>query len=150
MNFRRAPKSHHGSTDVNLNLTPLVDVVLQLVMFFMVTTQFAVLPGLKLILPAVDPEARVQVQKAERLEITLTAAGDLFFENQPVTVKSLPRYLERSGARGGEVVIVVSADETVPYGRVIKIMDTLRQGGYNRVVFAARPEPRGENNVERQ
>ncbi len=141
MNFRKSRKGL--GTDVNLNMTPLVDVVLQLVLFFMVTTQFAVLPGLKLILPGIDPEARVQVQKTERLDITLTAAGDLYFEEQPTTLKNLARHLERTGASGNEVVIVVSADQQVPYGRVIKVMDTLRLGGFNRVVFAARPETDG-------
>ncbi len=134
MNFRKSLKQR--SPDINL--TPLVDVVLQLVLFFMVTTQFAVLPGLKLVLPGINSEAKVRVEATERLEISLTSSGDLYFEDQPTTIKNLPRYLERTGARGAEVIIVVSADENVPYGKVVQIMDTLRENNFNRVVFAAR------------
>ncbi|MDR1045245.1 MAG: biopolymer transporter ExbD [Candidatus Adiutrix sp.] len=136
MNFRKGLKVRPA----DINMTPLVDVVLLLVLFFMVTAQFEILPGLKLALPGVDPEARVRVQSAERLEVTATASGDLYFEGQPTTLHNLPLHLDRTGAEGSEVVIVVSADEAVPYGRIIKIMDTLRLEGFSRVVFAARPE----------
>lgn len=140
MNFRRNTKQRNP----DINLTPLVDVVLLLVLFFMVTAQFSVLPGLKLALPGVDPSSRVEVRHEERLEITLTAAGDLFFEDQPTTIKNLPLHLERTGASGNDAVIVVTADREVSYGRIIKIMDTLRLEGFNRVVFAASPEKPGE------
>lgn len=133
MNFRKNIKYHTP----DINLTPLVDVVLLLVLFFMVTAQFSILPGLKLALPGIDPNARVQVKPGERLEITVTAAGDVYFEEQPTTIKNLPHHLGRTGAAGSEVVIVVKADRSVPYGQIIKIMDTLRLEGYNRVVFAA-------------
>ena len=136
MNFRKTGRAKPP----DINLTPLVDVVLLLVLFFMVTAQFSILPGLKLVLPGVGPEAQVKVEATERLEITVTAEGDLYFEDQPTTLANLALHLERTGADGNGVVIVVSADETVPYGRIIKIMDTLRREGFNRVVFAARHE----------
>ena len=133
MNFRKTAKDHTP----DLNLTPLVDVVLLLVLFFMVTAQFSVLPGLKLVLPGIDPNSRANVQAGERLEITVTAAGDIYFEDQVTTIKNLPLHLERTGTAGSEVVIVVKADRSVPYGQIIKIMDTLRLEGFTRVVFAA-------------
>lgn len=136
MNFRKNSKIH--SPDINL--TPLVDVVLLLVLFFMVTAQFSVLPGLKLMLPGIDPEAKVRVPAIERLEISVTAEGDIYFEDQHTSLPNLSHHLTRTGAAGEEVVIVVSADQSVVYGKIIKIMDTLRREGFNRVVFAARPE----------
>ncbi|MDL2226852.1 biopolymer transporter ExbD [Deltaproteobacteria bacterium OttesenSCG-928-M10] len=144
MNFREKAKNRTP----DINLTPLVDVVLLLVLFFMVTSQFAVMPGLNLLLPSVDPQSQVRVPPAERLEISVTAAGDIFFEDQPTTLNNLPLHLERTGAAGDEVVIVVSADRTVPYGRIVKIMDTLRLEGFNRVVFAARGETGEERTDE--
>lgn len=137
MNFRKSAKSRPPE----LNLTPLVDVVLLLVLFFMVSTQFAVLPGLKLTLPGVNPSARVEA--AERLEISISAAGDLYFEGRPTSLGNLPAHLSSTGAMGDEVVILVTADQNVPYGRIVKIMDILRLGGFKRVVFAARPETEG-------
>lgn len=140
MNFRRNSKDHTP----DLNMTPLVDVVLLLVLFFMVTAQFSVLPGLKLVLPGIEPNSRANVQAGERLEITVTADGDIYFEDQITTMKNLPLHLERTGTAGSEVVIVVKADRSVPYGQIIKIMDTLRLEGFTRVVFAASYERDGE------
>lgn len=144
MNFRGNAKNRPP----DINLTPLVDVVLLLVLFFMVTSQFAVMPGLNLLLPSVDPQNQVRVPPAERLEVSVTAAGDIYFEDQPTTLGNLPLHLERTGAAGDEVVIVVSADRAVPYGRIVKIMDTLRLEGFNRVVFAARGETGDEGTNE--
>lgn len=133
MNFSKSSKQHNP----DLNLTPLVDVVLLLVLFFMVTAQFSVLPGLKLVLPGIEPTSRANVKAGERLEISVTTEGDIYFEGQATTMKNLPLHLERTGAAGSEVVIVVKADQAISYGRIIKIMDTLRLSGFNRVVFAA-------------
>jgi len=144
MNFKK-PGQNRSSPDINL--TPLVDVVLLLVLFFMVTAQFEILPGLKLALPGITSDSQVRVQASERLEVTVTAEGDLYFEDQPTTLGNLAYHLRRTGAVGDEVVIVVSADQSVPYGRVVKIMDILRLEGFNRVVFAAKPEA-GEEHDE--
>ncbi len=135
MNFRKAAKGRPP----DVNLTPLVDVVLLLVLFFMVTAQFAVMPGLNLTLPGVDPAARAAVS-AERLEISVSADGDIYFEGRPASLENLSAHLSHAGAGGDEVVVLVTADQNVPYGRIVKIMDILRMGDFRRVVFAARPE----------
>ncbi|MDR2946056.1 MAG: biopolymer transporter ExbD [Candidatus Adiutrix sp.] len=135
MNFRKKTKAESP----DLNLTPLVDVVLLLVLFFMVTAQFDLLPGLKLALPGIEGDSQVRVQANERLEVTIDAAGDVYFEDQSTTIGNLAYHLRRTGASGDEVVVVVSADRGIPYGRVVRIMDILRQEGFNRVVFAAQP-----------
>jgi biopolymer transport protein ExbD len=138
MNFR--PANLKNSADISLNMTPLVDVVLLLLLFFMVTAQFGLLPGLKMLLPPVDAESRIRVQASERLELSVTAEGDIVFENQPTTLSGLSGLLNRTGAAGDEVVVVVSADQGVTYGRIVRIMDTLRLAGFNRVVLSGRVE----------
>jgi biopolymer transport protein ExbD len=116
-------------------MTPLVDVILQLVIFFMVTAQFAVLPGLKLELPELASKALVQTD--ERLEISLTSRNDLFFEGRPTTVRRLGDLLEQTGADGREVVVLVSADREADYGLVFEVIEALRLKNFNRVVMAA-------------
>ena len=127
-----------------MNLTPLVDVVLLLLLFFMVTTQFSVLPGLKMNLPAVNAESKVRIEASERLELSITAEGDIVFENQPTTLAGLSGLLNRAGTAGDEVVVVVSADQGVIYGRIVRVMETLRQAGFNRVVLSGRLARAGE------
>jgi len=142
MNFK--PVRLKNSEDIYLNLTPLVDVVLLLLLFFMVTTQFSVLPGLKMNLPAVNAESKVRIEASERLELSITAEGDIVFENQPTTLAGLSGLLNRAGTAGDEVVVVVSADQGVIYGRIVRVMETLRQAGFNRVVLSGRLARAGE------
>ena len=146
MNFR--PANFKNPADSYLNMTPLVDVVLLLLLFFMVTAQFGLLPGLKMLLPPVDAASMVRVQASERLELSITAEGDVVFENQPTTISGLSGLLNRTGAAGDEVVVVVSADQGVVYGRMVRVMDILRQAGFNRVVLSGRPVRAGEEPEE--
>ena len=139
MNFRS--RSKNETADIYLNLTPLVDVVLLLLLFFMVTTQFTLMPGLKMLLPSMDGDSMVRLEASERLELAVTAGGDIFFENQPTSLSGLSGLLNRTGAAGDEVVVVISADREVPYGRLVRVMDTLRQAGFSRVVLPGRIEP---------
>jgi biopolymer transport protein ExbD len=116
-------------------MTPLVDVVLQLVIFFMVTAQFAVLPGLKLMLPELASGSLVQT--AERLEVSVTSRNDVFFEGRPATPATLGDLLEQSGADGARAVVLVSADREADYGTVFQVIEALRLKNFNRVVMGA-------------
>ena len=118
-----------------VNMTPLVDVILQLVIFFIVTAQFAVLPGLKLALPEMGQGSLVRT--SERLEVSVTAQNDLFFEGQPTTIARLGELLELTGADGQEVVVLISADEKADYGLVFQVIEALRLRSFNRVVMGA-------------
>jgi biopolymer transport protein ExbD len=118
-----------------VNMTPLVDVVLQLVIFFMVTAQFAVLPGLKLLLP--ETVSGSLVQTAERLEIDITSENDVFFEGQPTTIARIGELLDQTGADGREVVVLVSADQESSYATVFQVIEALRLKNFNRVVMGA-------------
>jgi biopolymer transport protein ExbD len=116
-------------------MTPLVDVVLQLVIFFMVTAQFAVLPGLKLLLPELS--SGTLVETSERLEISVTSQNDLFFEGQAASLERLPELLDQTGVDGGQVVVLIAADRDSDYGIVFKVIEALRQKNFTRVVMGA-------------
>ncbi|MDR1487335.1 MAG: biopolymer transporter ExbD [Deltaproteobacteria bacterium] len=137
MNFSSKNKKVGGSPIINM--TPLVDVILQLVIFFMVTAQFAVLPGLKLLLPELTSGSLVQT--AERLEVSITSQNDLFFEGQPTTVARLAELLDQTGADGNEVVVLISADRETDYGLVFQVIEALRLKNFNRVVMGATLPP---------
>ncbi|MDR2198984.1 MAG: biopolymer transporter ExbD [Deltaproteobacteria bacterium] len=141
MNFSREKgRPKEGSPVVNM--TPLVDVVLQLVIFFMVTAQFAALPGLKLLLPELSGGSLVEAP--ERLEVDVTSQNDLFFEGQAATVERLPELLDQSGVDGSQVVVLISADKDSDYGLVFQVIECLRLKNFNRVVLGATlPEREG-------
>lgn len=138
MNFREKMSDRY-QRQVEVNLTPLVDVVLQLVLFFMVTAQFAVLPGLKLTLPTIGQPTSM-VKADDRLEIAISPGHGLFFEGQPATIDNLAGLLEQTGANSQDVVVLISADENATHGDVVAVMDILNREGFRRLVFAAQPD----------
>jgi biopolymer transport protein ExbD len=138
VNFSAKGRGPKAASPV-VNMTPLVDVILQLVIFFMVTAQFAVLPGLKLALPEMGSGSLVQAD--ERLEVSITAQNDLFFEGQPTTVARLGDLLDLTGADGREVVVLISADQKADYGLVFQVIEALRLRSFSRVVMGATLPP---------
>ncbi|MDR1657820.1 MAG: biopolymer transporter ExbD [Deltaproteobacteria bacterium] len=146
MNFSPKGRSRKGGGP-DINMTPLVDVVLQLVIFFMVTAQFAVLPGLKLLLPELASGSLVQT--SERLEVNITADNDIFFEGQPTTLARLGDLLELTGADGSQVVVLIQADRQADYGGVFQVIEALRLKNFNRVVMGATLPPELANLADR-
>jgi biopolymer transport protein ExbD len=136
MNFSNGTgRRGRGRGTPELNMTPLVDVVLQLVIFFMVTAQFAVLPGLKLMLPELASGSLIQT--AERLEVSVTSRNDVFFEGRPATPATLGDLLEQTGADGSRAVVLISADRESDYGTVFQVIEALRLKSFSRVVMGA-------------
>lgn len=122
--------------DPRVDLTPLIDCVLFLVLFFAVTWSVMAFPGLKLNLPSASTSATVTT--SDKIEVQMTEAGDLYVAGNPVPESGLGPAL-RSGASDTESsVVVLMADRSVTHGQVIKIIDVIRQVGFKRVVLAAR------------
>jgi biopolymer transport protein ExbD len=146
MDFSRK-KAKAGPGSPVVNMTPLVDVVLQLVIFFMVTAQFAVLPGLKLLLPELS--SGTLVETSERLEVNITSQNDLFFEGQSTTVERLPILLDQTGVDGSQVVVLIAADQESSYGLVFQVIEALRLKNFNRVVMGGTLPDRREEAQEK-
>jgi biopolymer transport protein ExbD len=109
-----------------INVTPLVDVVLVLLVVFMITAPVIYQSAIKVKLP----QARTgeEVQKSP-LSFTITPAGDLILGQEKIEWDSLGQRLAAFGPKAAEETAVISADQTTPYGTVIKLMDILRQAG---------------------
>ena len=123
---------------VALEMTPLIDVVLMLVIFFMLTTTFVLSPGLEVDLPrgqsAQEPRERDVI-------ITMTKEGDLYFQSAPVSLETLRAALQRARVRQPELRVVIKADTLVSHGRVVAVMDLAKHLGISRIAVAtAAPE----------
>lgn len=138
MNFR--PKRREEPI---VEITPLIDVVFLLLLFFMVTTQFMSIPGLKLTLPGIEPGSTVTT--TDKLEVQITEAGDIYVNGNPTAEKDLPESLRNQAKDPESAVIVLMADENIPHGRIVRIMDMVRRNGLKRVVLAARWNQDGNN-----
>ena len=114
---------------VGINVTPMVDVVLVLLVIMMVSATYIVSQSLKVELPktATSDEA-VQTLAA----VTITKDQKLYYNSEPVDEPALVDKLRGAIAKGGEVNLVVSADENVPHGRVVHVIDLAKVEGITK------------------
>ena len=131
MNFRTKKRE-----DFIVEIAPMIDVVFLLLLFFMVTTQFISMPGLKISLPSIEPGRTVTA--ATKIEVRVDAAGDVFIEGNAVSLAQLGEVIKEEAPAPDSAVVVLMADESVPHGRIVSIMDSIRSVGMKRVVLAAR------------
>ncbi len=131
--FDRAETEHSLSS---LTLTPLIDIVFLLLIFFMVSTTFTVQPGLKINLPRSGGEVKVPEQRAV---ISLTARGAIYLNDRSVGLKQL-----REALRKHPKSVVLRADKSVPHGYTVKILDTIRKVGVGQVSLSTRPVEKNE------
>ena len=131
MNFsserRRAP--------VLLDLTPLIDVVFLLLIFFMVSTTFVQdAAGLKIDLPRSDN--RDAIDAKQDVSIRVAADGSVFVDDAGVTLESLREHLAAAAKKNPETMVVLEADQAVDHGRVVEVLDLARDLGLTRFAIA--------------
>jgi biopolymer transport protein TolR len=122
-----------------INVTPLVDVTLVLLIIFMVTT-----PMLQRGTDVQLPTARVSdVKEQDRITLTVTRDNRIFVNNDVVARRDLEDRLKSLASRGAERVLYFRADARIPYGLVIDIMDAIKSSGIETVgMITERPGPR--------
>ena len=120
-----------------INVTPFVDVMLVLLIIFMVTVPM-MQEGLDVNLPVVKASA-LSVEE-EPITITITDEGKLFINKNKVTLSGLDKKLTAIYSRKKEKMVLIRADEKVPYGFVIKTMAEIRKAGIQRVGMVTEPQ----------
>lgn len=117
-----------------LDLTPMVDVVFTLVIFFMVSTTFISLEsGLPIDLPQAQNN---EAQSADQPTVTITGEGRIYLAGAEVNEVSLVEALRPLLAERENKTVVMRADQSVAYGLPVRVMDLLKQAGADRVAIA--------------
>lgn len=121
----------------NVNLIPMIDVVFQLVIFFMVSTTFIVNPGIPLVLPGSTTAEPVVMTK---LVVTIVSRDEIYLNKDRRNLESLPEALrEISGEERNHIkTVVVEGDRTVSYELMIQVLDVLRKAGFKGVNLRTR------------
>ena len=114
----------------NVDMTPMIDIVFQLILFFLVSTTFATLPGIKLNLPQSHT-----AESTSMMGITITADsnGALYFNDKEVSMTSLGEELltfDTGTTKKEEFPVSLEADSEVTNGTIVKIFDVIRESGY--------------------
>lgn len=126
-------KSRKGKIQSNIDMTPMLDVVFQLILFFLVSTTFAILPGIKLNLPQSRTSESTSMQG---ITISASENGDLFFNETPVDMDSLGTFLlefDTGETKKEEFPVMLEADSEVKNGTIVKIFDVIRENGYSLI-----------------
>ena len=124
-----------GSEDgmmAELNVTPLVDVMLVLLVIFIVTAPLIVPQSMKVNLP--KTQAVAQQDQAKNIQLIISANGEATLNNQSVDDKSLADELRRLAAEP-KTQLQINADKTVPYGRIAEIMAMAQANGVTKLSF---------------
>jgi len=123
----------------DINVTPMVDVMLVLLIVFMVTAPLLTV-GVPVDLPTT--ESSQMVGQDEPLVISVNAQGEVFLQETPITLEQLVPRLLAITENKKNTQIFVRGDAAISYGKVMEVMGTVNLGGFNRVALLTQlPQP---------
>ncbi|MFD0668055.1 ExbD/TolR family protein [Ramlibacter sp. MAHUQ-53] len=134
MSFGRLERTPPPQPFSDINVTPLVDVMLVLVVIFIVTAPLLA-NSIRLDLP--KAAAAKPREAGVAITVVLDPQGGLFIDRDPVTPAQLAERLAQAGKLNPATEVQLRADQSVPYGRVVEVMGAAQAAGLNRVGFVA-------------
>ena len=132
MDFRRG----RGEEPLEINLVPLIDVMMVILIFLMITTTYSKYTELQINLPTADAEK--QLERPNEIAVLVNAQGQYVVNRTPVAFRSIEQLAEdlrRVGAAMKDPVVVISADATATHQSVIRIMEAARLAGLTQITF---------------
>jgi biopolymer transport protein TolR len=138
MAFGRLERTPGAQPMSDINVTPLVDVMLVLVVIFIITAPLLA-SSIKLDLPKTDAAQTSQVPKF--VTVVIDKSAQVFLNDQKTDLTALADSLKKSAAANPDTEVQLRADEAVAYGRVVEVMGVAQKAGLNRIGFIAQPAP---------
>ena len=133
MNFRRGSRS----AEPEINLIPLIDVLLVIIIFLMLTTTYAKFSGIEINLPTADSSK--QAEQPNEVNVAVTAGGQVLVNKAPLAaadVRSISEALRRAAGERKDPLIVINADAKATHQSVVDIMQAAQAAGYPHISFA--------------
>lgn len=127
-------EAEDGELVEGINVTPMVDITLVLLIIFMVTASFVSSGALKVALPQAST---TEAASTSSLTVTLDAHGTLFLMKSSIAEGALAAALKREATRNPGVHVTLAADRTIPYGRVVRVLDLIKAAGIAKVALAS-------------
>ena len=136
MPFGRLERASLPQPMSDINMTPLIDVMLVLLVIFMITAPL-MSSSLRLELP--QAEAAAPGDAPEALAVALTADGRLHLGEEALTDAAFDAHLREAASGRPGLEVQLRADRSVPYGRVAELIGRLQTAGLNRIAFVTEP-----------
>ncbi|GJM15859.1 MAG: biopolymer transporter protein ExbD [Thermodesulfobacteriota bacterium] len=131
MKFRKQKNGKSGA-GATLDLTPIVDVVFNLLIFFALSLNFAATSGgINVKLPSASSAEPV---KTEQLTVNLTQAGQVYYNDKEIEMDELAPKLQEIEDK--DSLVIIRADNTVPHGKVVEVMDIVKSEGFSKLAIA--------------
>ncbi len=130
---------HSGALMSEINVTPMVDVMLVLLIIFMVAAPLMTV-GVPIDLP--QTQARELNSETQPITVSVTPEGLIFIENEQIPYENLAAVVNERAAGNTEERVFVRGDTTANYGSVMRVMGLLSGAGYSRIGLITEQEPR--------
>ncbi len=137
---RKRHRRRRATLMSEINVTPMVDVMLVLLIIFMVTAPLMA-TGIKVNLPESNVSQLENEKKDEPLQVLVDKRGDLYIQKTKVTFAELGTKLGEVTKQNKETQIYVKGDKDVPYGTVIMAISSINEAGYSKVGLVTQPRP---------
>jgi biopolymer transport protein TolR len=137
MAFGRLERTPGAQPMSEINVTPLVDVMLVLVVIFIITAPLLA-SSLRLELPKAEAAKAGEVPRF--VSVGVDKAGVVYFNDNPVDVQELARRLAAAARENPDTEVQLRGDTGVAYGRIVQVMGIAQKAGLNRIGFVAEPE----------
>ncbi|MGQ0511132.1 MAG: ExbD/TolR family protein [Betaproteobacteria bacterium] len=132
MNFQRG----RTREEPEINLVPMIDVMLVILIFLMITTTYSKYTELQINLPTADAEK--QLERPGEVSVVVNAQGQYVVNRSPVAFSSIEQLageLRKAGAGLREPVVIISADASATHQSVVRVMEASRVAGLSQITF---------------
>jgi biopolymer transport protein ExbD len=126
--------SERTKTDASLDITPIVDTVFNLLIFFALSLNFIITPGIKVNLP--DAVTEEIIREREEVIIVMDKNDSIFINSNPVSVDQISSVLTKSAQKNKDTLVIIQADQEVSHGKVVRMMDTAKRAGITQLAIA--------------
>jgi len=126
--------SERTKTDASLDITPIVDTVFNLLIFFALSLNFIITPGIKVNLP--DAVTEEIIREREEVIIVMDKNDSIFINSNPVSVDQISLVLSKSAQKNKDTLVIIQADQEVSHGKVVRMMDTAKRAGITQLAIA--------------
>ncbi|MEM7252503.1 MAG: biopolymer transporter ExbD [Pseudomonadota bacterium] len=128
----------HDRDEAELDLTPMLDVVFIMLIFFIVTTSFVHESGIEINRPSAATATR---QSNSAILVAIRKSGEVWIDGRPMAVNAIGPTVQRLRAQSPQAGVVVQSDLGAPVGRLVEVMDQIRLFGIRDIAIATEGAP---------